>query len=99
MLEEKDNLTTKNKEKWTTSTRISSGLQRIVISLFIILSGNFFGYLGYKSITMGASGEWKILAELKGFTFYLASFAPGIFFCLVAGAMIVWGLKHIKDFR
>lgn len=92
----KQNLTEKVFEN---ITRADSGLNRLIISLMFILLSGFTIYLGYKLIDSGATGEFHLFTEYKGLKFVLWSLSPGIGFCFIGIALLIWALpKTLKAF-
>jgi hypothetical protein len=71
----------------------------IVFKLAVLLVGYLIAKLGHDLLLRGVSGEFKFRAELKGATADLLSASPGLFFILMATALIIVGVIKDKPFE
>lgn len=66
---------------------------RAVERLSIVIASIFFGYLGFRLFILGATeGSTSIKAESKIVNIVFSGTAPGLFFMLVSGVVLVVAL-------
>ncbi len=83
-----------NDQKNFFNERVSSGWQRIVITILGTITGLFFLYTGYLIIKSGVTGNWKIVSSFQGFELYAASISPGLLI-IICGTFIFYYLLKI----
>jgi hypothetical protein len=69
-----------------------TGLLLWSYKIAILIIGYLFARMGYMLLIKGITGEFKFSAQLKGGKADLVSASPGIFFILMAAAIIAFGL-------
>lgn len=75
--------------------RRDSGLVMIIATILFIGLAFFVFWLGFKLIFMGVTGEFKILAEFKGFWLYIFSLSPGIILAGIMACVLICGLPKV----
>jgi len=83
------------KKSFFKNMRRDSGELRLVIVLLFVVVALCFLYAGYRLAQSGVSGEWKIVADFKGWTLYLTSISPGLGVIMLGAAMLSLGLPRV----
>ena len=87
-----------NKKTFFINMRRDSGELRFLISILFTVITLSFLWAGYKLIVLGTSGDWKIISEFRGWTFYITSLSPGLFIVLLGAIIPIWAWpKVIKN--
>lgn len=76
------------------SRRDSGELRSLAIGCFCIVA-IFFGFFGLFLVQNGASGNWSIVSNFKGWTLYITSISPGLFVFLLASIILIFGLPRV----
>jgi len=71
----------------------------ILFKLAVLVVGYLIARLGHDLLIKGVSGQFKFQAEIKGTKADLVSASPGLFFTLMATALIVIAVVKDKPFE
>jgi len=75
------------------NARMSSGWQRVLITIFGTIINLSFLYIGYLVIKSGVTGSWEIVSSFQGFKLYAASISPGLFIIICGTFIFIYLLK------
>ena len=80
--------------KYELFRRDSGEIMAAIVLCFTIFASISF-YLSYKLISMGARGEFEIIAGWSGAELYFASVSPGLGLAVIAAVVLLFGLPKI----